>query len=65
MLQRFGIDFVPVPTFGVPTVYAKGKACAVLVPWRFAVALFCLLFNKVVWQQSYRLFKWYRNTKNK
>jgi hypothetical protein len=65
MLQRFGIDFVPVPTFGVPTVYVKGKACAVLVPWRFAVALFCLFFNKVVWQQGYRLFKWYRNTKNK
>lgn len=63
MLQRFGIEFVPVPTFGAPTLYTRGKVSLVLLPWRFVFAVICLLFERILWTEAWRLFKWYRSTK--
>jgi hypothetical protein len=64
MLQRFGIDFVPVPVFTGPTFYSKAKASLVLMPWRFVFAVFALFFEKVLWQEAWKLFKWYRARKS-
>lgn len=63
LLQRFGIEFVPVPTFGAPTLYTRGKVSLVLLPWRFVFAVICLLFERILWTEAWRLFKWYRSTK--
>lgn len=63
MLQRFGIDFVPVPVFTGPTLYSKAKASLVLMPWRFVFAVFALFFDKILWQEAWKLFKWYRARK--
>jgi hypothetical protein len=64
MLQRFGIDFIPVPVFTAPTLYTRAKASAVILPWRFVFAVTALLFEKVLWLEAWKLFKWYRASKS-
>ncbi|MGM0600624.1 MAG: hypothetical protein ACQETH_12510 [Candidatus Rifleibacteriota bacterium] len=63
VMQRFGIEFIPVPLFGQPTVYTRAKTAAIIKPWRFVFAFFSLLFEKVLWKEFYNLFKWYRAQK--
>jgi hypothetical protein len=64
VMQRFGIEFIPVPLFCRPTVYSRAKTAAIIKPWRIVLAFISLLFEKVLWQEFYKLFKWYRAQKN-
>ncbi len=64
MLQGLGIEFVPVPVFTSPTIYSRAKASAVILPYRLVFALFALLFEKVLWREAWKLFKWYRESKS-
>lgn len=64
ILQGFGVNFVPVPVFSSPTLYTKGKASAVILPWRFMFAFFGLVFERILWSEAWKLFKWYRATKS-
>ncbi|MEW6711905.1 MAG: hypothetical protein AB1403_18935 [Candidatus Riflebacteria bacterium] len=64
MLQRFGIEFVPVPVFTGPTIYGRGKMSLVLLPYRFIFALIGLFFERLLWSEAWQLFKWYRARKS-
>ncbi len=64
MLQRFGIEFVPVPVFTGPTIYGCGKMSLVLLPYRFIFALIGLFFERLLWSEAWQLFKWYRSRKS-
>jgi hypothetical protein len=63
VLQGFGVNFVPVPVFGAPTIYAKAKASAVIRPWRMVLAVIALFFEITLWKECYKLFIWYKNSK--
>lgn len=65
ILQRFGIDFVSVPVFTSPTLYTRAKASLVLLPYRFIFALIALFFERVLWAEAWKLFKWYRSLNSK
>jgi hypothetical protein len=65
MLNRFGVNFVPVPEFNDPMIYVKGKTTARIHPWRLMIALLGLAFEKAVWQQLWAAFKFYREHASK
>ncbi|GAB4271155.1 MAG: hypothetical protein Kow0029_08540 [Candidatus Rifleibacteriota bacterium] len=64
MMQRFGINFIPVPVFSQPTVYAKASVGAVLHPYRFVFAFIALMVEKTLWLEAWKLFKFYRSIKS-
>ena len=61
MLQRFGVNFIPIPEFTNPMVYAKGNVTAIIKPWRLMFAAMCLLFELTLWKELWKLAKWYWN----
>lgn len=63
IVDRLGINFVPVPTFSEPGVYAKGCATAIIRPWRLVVATIGLLCERKLWHELWLAFKWYRTSK--
>ena len=65
VLNRFGINFVPVPEFNNPMIYVKGQTTAKIRPWRLMLALLGLAFEKAVWQQLWAAFKFYREHASK
>lgn len=60
LANRFGVDFIPVPAFGEPGVYAKGRVTAVIRPWKFMAAMLGLLLERDLYREVWTAFKWYR-----
>ncbi len=60
ILARAGLEFVPVPEFGSPMIYVKGRAWAKIRPWKFFWAGIGIILEPQLWKEGFQLFKWYR-----
>lgn len=60
LANRFGLNFIPVPSFNEPGVYARGQVTAIIRPWKFMAALLGLAFEKDLYKEAWAAFKWYR-----
>jgi hypothetical protein len=61
LASRFGFNFVPVPAFGQPGIYGRGRATAKIHPWRLVQAAVGLLLEKQLWKELWQAFTWYRS----
>ncbi|HOI92415.1 MAG TPA: hypothetical protein PLK28_18075 [Candidatus Rifleibacterium sp.] len=60
LAAQFGLNFIPVPMFGEPCIYARGRVTAVIRPWRFLAAMLGLLFERDLYREAWQAFSWYR-----
>lgn len=60
LAAQFGLNFIPVPMFGEPCIYARGHVTAVIRPWRFLAAMLGLLFERDLYREAWQAFLWYR-----
>lgn len=60
LAAQFGVNFIPVPMFGEPCIYARGHVTAVIRPWRFLAAMLGLLFERDLYREAWQAFRWYR-----
>jgi len=59
MAGRFGVNFQPMPVFAEPCVYARGRATAIIRPWRLVLAMLGLLCEPDLYRELWQLLKWY------
>lgn len=60
LAAQFGLNFIPVPMFGEPCIYARGHVTAVIRPWRFLAAMLGLLCERDLYREAWQAFRWYR-----
>ena len=60
LAAQFGLNFIPVPMFGEPCIYARGHVTAVIRPWRFLAAMLGLLLERDLYREAWQAFRWYR-----
>lgn len=60
LAAQFGLNFIPVPSFGEPCIYARGHVTAVIRPWRFLAAMLGLLCERDLYREAWQAFRWYR-----
>lgn len=60
LAAQFGLNFIPVPMFGEPCIYARGQVTAVIRPWRFLAAMLGLLLERDLYREAWQAFRWYR-----
>lgn len=60
LAAQFGLNFIPVPMFGEPCIYARGHVTAVIRPWRFLAAVLGLLCERDLYREAWQAFRWYR-----
>ncbi len=60
LAAQFGLNFIPVPSFGEPCIYARGHVTAVVRPWRFLAAMLGLLLERDLYREAWQAFRWYR-----
>ena len=65
LLQRFGINFVPIPEFTSPMLYVRGDTTAIIKPWRLVWAMTCMIFEGTIWKELWQAIKWYWNRRKK